>query len=123
MNDVIMAASTIVEIPTSLIVFAAVYLCGLWVTAFYLGFIRFTDEPFCVVTISVLWPLFWISALVVTCDDKLQEFISRDKRGRMKRLVCGVISLIRIARLLFKPFAFGRVVSNWRRKSKKGVMA
>jgi len=122
MNDVIIAASTNVEIPTSLIVVASVYLCVLWATAFYLGLIRFTDEPAFVVTLSVLWPLFWVSVLVVSCGDKLEEIISRDSRDRMKRLVCGVISLIRIALLPFRPFAFGRAVSNWR-KSKKGVKA
>lgn len=113
MNDIIMVASTNVEIPTSLIVFVSVYLCGLWITSFYLGFNRFTDKPHIVVTLSVLWPLFWISVLVVTCRDKLEEIISNDNRVRMKRLVCCVISWIRITLLPLSPFAFGRAVSDW----------
>lgn len=113
MNDIIMVASTNVEIPTPLIVFVAVYLCGLWITSFYLGFDRYPDEPFLIVISSVFWPLFWISALVVTCGDKLEEIASRDNRDLMKRLVCGVISWIRIALLPLRPFSFGRAVSEW----------
>ena len=122
MNDVVMVASTTVEIPTFLIVVIAVYLFGVWITAFALGFDRYPDEPFIVVFASAFWPAFLISIIVVSCCDKLEEIVSRDNKDRMKRLVCSVIGLIRIALLPFRPFAFGRAVSNWI-KSNKGEMS
>lgn len=117
MNDV-MVAGTISEIPISLIVFIAVYLCGLWIMAFMLGFNRWPYEPFVVVFSSVLWPLLLIFLALVSCGDKLEEITSRDDADKVKRRVRGVIRLIGIATLPFRPFAFGRAVSNWRKSRK-----
>ena len=112
-------ASTIVTIPTTLIVVIAVYLIGIWVSFFIFGFMKWEIEAVGTVFPALLWPLFWTGACIIAFGDWCEEVSMRDDRDRFKRCLAFIKWLVDCSTLPIRPLSFGKKVAELRQRKRK----
>ena len=114
--------STTAEIPTTVIIGVAIYLIGIWVTLFFFGLNRCRGEHILMVLPTLLWPLFWCCAAIVSFGDWCEEVSHREKTDAARRCLVFVKKFLDLATLPLRPLSLGRKVSDWRsRKDGRNV--
>lgn len=109
-----MIANTIVEIPISLIVFASVYLAGVWITMFAEGISEFPDDNCLIVISALLWPMFWVVVAVDNGVEKINEVLNGEN-SHAKTIMLFLGRVVSLTVLPFRPFMLGSKLSAWRK--------
>lgn len=113
-------ASTTVVIPIQLIIGIAIYLIGMWVTLFFIGFNRYRGEHILIVLPTLLWPVLWVAVVCVRFGDWCEEVSQRKKTDITRRCLVFVKKFLDFATLPLRPFSLGRKVSDWRSRKDVG---
>ncbi len=119
-----------IVIPIPMLIALAIYIGGMWATAFYVGLAGYSSDWPCIIWSSVLWPLFWILLLWLQILDLFHYIESRPDSNLAKRTLLGcsalcsstfscLLTLLFWLTLLFRPFSLGRLIRNSFRNHKK----